>query len=142
MTALDATLVCDTSEQLSHNAPEDFMSRSRMFALVPVLVLAAACGGKADTPALATQYPVAIDVANVDRSVDPPPSVHKIAKGKEVQISVYSTTADVVHVHGYEKTGAVQAGSMVLIGFIADKTGLFDVDLQRSHVKLLQIQVS
>jgi hypothetical protein len=118
------------------------MSRFRMFALVPVLVLAAACSGKADTSTSLAQYPVKIDVADVDNSVDPPLSVHKIAKGKEVLISVYSTVADVVHVHGYEKTGTVPAGEMVQVGFTADKTGRFDVDMQRSHLKLLQLEVS
>jgi hypothetical protein len=118
------------------------MSRFRMFALVPVLVLAAACSGKADTSSSLARDLVKIDVADVDNSVDPPLSVHKVPKGREVLISVYSTVADVVHVHGYEKMGTVPAGAMVQVNFTADKTGRFDVDMQRTHVKLLQIEVS
>lgn len=118
------------------------MSRFRMFALVPVLVLAAACSGKSNTSTSLARNPVKIDVADVDNSVDPPLSVHKVSKGREVLISVYSTVPDVVHVHGYEKMGTVTAGEMVQVGFVADKTGRFDVDMQRTHVKLLQIQVS
>lgn len=118
------------------------MSRFRMLALLPALVLAAACGGNADTSNSLAKDPVKIDVADVDNAVDPPLSVHKVPKGREIVISVYSTVADVVHVHGYEKMGTVSPGAMVQVSFTADKTGRFDVDMQRTHVKLLRLQVS
>jgi hypothetical protein len=117
------------------------MTRFRMLALVAALVLTAACGGKSNTsPGLSDV--VTIEIGVVSNEVTPPQSVYKVAKGKDVRLNVYSTTTDVVHVHGYEKTGQVAEGTIVTVEFVADKTGRFDVDMQRSHLKLFQLQVS
>jgi hypothetical protein len=110
--------------------------------LVPVaaFALAAACGGNASSAQPASV--LVIDVAFVHHDITPSQKVYKVAKGRDVRISLYSTTADVVHVQGYDKTGTVPAGQMVQVEFTADKTGHFNVELQRSHVRLFQLQVS
>jgi hypothetical protein len=116
------------------------MTRFRMLALVPALVLTAACGGKSTTSTPLNAMTIEIGV--VGNEVTPSQPVYKVAKGRDVRINVYDTTADEVHVHGYEKTATVSAGTIVTIEFVADKTGRFDVDMNRSHLKLFQLQVS
>jgi hypothetical protein len=115
------------------------MARFWMLALVASLLLTAACGGNSNTPATSV---VAINVSFVGYKVDPPQSVYNVAKGRDVRIKVESSTADELYVHGYEQKAVIPAGSPGIVEFIADKTGRFDVEMRRSHVKLFQIRVS
>ena len=116
------------------------MTRSRIFALAAILVLTAACGGKSNTQLASTA--TVIQVSIIDHQVDQIQSVYKVTKNRDVRIELYSTTADEVHVQGYEKTAAVAANNFVTVDFIADKTGRFDVEMQRSHLKVFQLQVA
>ncbi len=61
--------------------------------------------------------------------------------GGPVVISVSSDVADELHVHGYERTVAVPAGSTASVVFTANKPGTFEVELQNPQVPLLQLQV-
>lgn len=84
-----------------------------------------------------------IDVSYVNHVINTGgQSAYKVAKGKDIRMVVYSTTAEVVHIQGYDKTVTAPANQLVQVEFIANKTGHFSVELQRSHVRALQIQVS
>lgn len=116
------------------------MTRSRIFALAAILVLCAACGGKSNTQLASTATEIQVSV--IDNQVDQTQSVYKVNKGRDIRIVLYSTAADEVHVQGYEKTATVAANNYVIMEFTADKTGHFDVEMQRSHLKVLQLQVT
>ena len=68
--------------------------------------------------------------------------MYKVTKGKDIRMVVYSTTAEVVHVQGYDKTVTAPANQLVQVEFVANKAGHFNVELQRSHVRVFELQVS
>lgn len=112
-----------------------------MVALVALLGLTTSCSGKSNS----TQPldPLVIDLSYVNHVMNTGgQSVYKVSKGRDVRMVVYSTTADVVHVQGYNKTVTAPANQIVQVEFIATKTGHFNVELQRSHVRAFQLQVS
>lgn len=83
-----------------------------------------------------------ISVSFVRHDIHTSQSEYKVAKGKDVRIFVYSDTADVVHVQGYDKTVTLTPEQTAQVDFIANKTGLFNVELRQAHVRLLQVRVS
>jgi hypothetical protein len=120
--------------------------RSKAFPLVTALALTASCSGKpeaaATRPANVPTSVVPIEVLVTGHKVSPRASVHKIGRGQTVRINVTSNVPDEVHVHGYEKVVTLSAGFGTTIEFVADKSGKFDVDMNKSHLKLLQLEVS
>jgi hypothetical protein len=58
-----------------------------------------------------------------------------------VIVRVTSDVADEVHVHGYDKTAPVAAGSTVDLRFDANIPGVFEVELERSHKLLFTMEV-
>jgi hypothetical protein len=118
-----------------------YLESPSLLAVAAVLVLTAACGGKSDFTQ--STDPLVIDVSYVNHVLNTGgQSVYKVAKGKDIRLVVYSTTDDVVHIQGYNKTVTAPARQLVQVEFIANKTGHFNVELQRSHVRALQVQVS
>lgn len=83
-----------------------------------------------------------ISVSFVGHKVNTTKSVYKVTKGQDVRIFLFSATGDVVHVQGYDKTVTVTPGQTMQVDFIANKTGRFNVELQRSHMRLFQVDVS
>lgn len=61
--------------------------------------------------------------------------------GQPVIVRVTSDVAEEVHVHGYDETAPVAAGSTVDIRFDADIPGVFEVELERSHKLLFTLEV-
>lgn len=119
----------------------DSMPRFRMFALVALLVLPVACGGNSNSSLDRSQRALVIGITAMGKYTMFQ-GVYKASKGTDVRLKVYSATADTVRVQGYEKTGTIQPGGIVQIEFIADKVGRFDVEMQRTHQKLIQLRVS
>ncbi len=58
-----------------------------------------------------------------------------------VIIRVTSDVADEVHVHGYDKTAPVAAGSTVDLRFDANIPGVFEVEFERSRKLLFTLEV-
>ncbi|GAB3824959.1 hypothetical protein [Dactylosporangium cerinum] len=75
------------------------------------------------------------------RKVTPPTGRVEVAKGSLVRITVTSDVADELHVHGYDKTLALPAGTPASIDLRVDKTGLFEVETHSSHLVLFQLVV-
>ncbi|GAB3667194.1 hypothetical protein GCM10027589_32850 [Actinocorallia lasiicapitis] len=141
---------------------------SRLRLLVPVValpLLLTACGGekKDDAPtasaapstsaaaapsatASASASPTfagtEIKVEITGGKVTPRPATKKIAKGAELKITVISDKADELHIHGYDKGGALKPGQPLTIEFTADQTGTFEVETHDSGLLLFQLQVS
>jgi plastocyanin len=71
------------------------------------------------------------------------PSAHreKVAQGDTVRLIVTTDTADEVHVHGYDLKKNVAAGKTGTIEFVADQSGVFEVELEAAALQLLQLEV-
>jgi hypothetical protein len=119
----------------------------------PSTTTATAAGTDAPSPAsgASTAPPSpAASVAAVDkeivvtvarRKVTPPTGRVEVAKGNLVRITVTSDIADELHIHGYDKTLALPAGTPASIELRVDRTGLFEVETHSSHLVLLQLVV-
>ena len=58
-----------------------------------------------------------------------------------VVIKVTSDVADEIHLHGYDKTADAAPGTVATITFIADKPGVFEVELEKKGLKLFELEV-
>ena len=61
--------------------------------------------------------------------------------GTKVRLSVTSDTVDEVHVHGYELTTALAAGQAAQLEFVADRPGIYEVELHDAGTVLTRLQV-
>ncbi|GAA4043749.1 hypothetical protein [Nonomuraea soli] len=73
--------------------------------------------------------------------VSPPPGWLSVAKGQQVSLTVTSDVADELHVHGYDVTAELPAGQAVTVTFVADLTGVFEVETHGSKLVLVQVAV-
>jgi hypothetical protein len=115
----------------------------------PSTTTAAAPGTGAPSPAPGgtsqASAPVAVDrevvVTVAKRKVTPPTGRIEVAKGSLVRVTVTSDVADELHVHGYDKTLTLPAGTPASIELRVDRTGLFEVETHASHLVLFQLVV-
>jgi hypothetical protein len=49
--------------------------------------------------------------------------------------------ADEIHVHGYDLKGQVPAGGVGTVQFVADQSGVFEVELESRGAQLAQLEV-
>jgi len=61
--------------------------------------------------------------------------------GEPVVIKVTSDIADEIHVHGYDKKADAGPGLVATITFVADKPGIFEVELEKKGLKLFELEV-
>ena len=73
--------------------------------------------------------------------MSPPTHRVKIEAGQRVRLLVISDTADEVHVHGYDRKVDAQPGSQAVVEFVADQSGLFEVELEDAGLQLVQLAV-
>jgi hypothetical protein len=71
------------------------------------------------------------------------PSAHreKVPQGDTVRLVVTTDTADEIHVHGYDLKKDVAAGKTGTLEFVADQSGVFEVELEAASLQLLQLEV-
>jgi hypothetical protein len=62
--------------------------------------------------------------------------------GEEAIFDVIADVTDEVHVHGYDLTFDITAGETTRVQFVADSTGIFEVELEESGIPLLDIEVT
>jgi len=65
----------------------------------------------------------------------------QVRRGENVRLVVTSDVADEVHVHGYDLRADVAAGGTAEISFTADIPGVFEVELEDRHRRLLTLEV-
>jgi hypothetical protein len=58
-----------------------------------------------------------------------------------VELAVTSDVADEIHLHGYNETAQVAAGTTATLTFVANTPGTFEVELENRGAKLVDIQV-
>ncbi|MBP2706153.1 hypothetical protein JOL79_20290 [Microbispora sp. RL4-1S] len=123
------------------HAPARIRRPLATFLLGAALVMAtSACGGSS-TPASADAPPKDITVTIAGGKVTPEPGRIEVTKGQTVRIKVTSDVADEAHVHGYDKEASLQPGTPASIEFVADETGLFEVETHETELQLFQLVV-
>lgn len=63
-------------------------------------------------------------------------------KGDRVRIAVTSDVAEELHLHGYDISRDVAAGSTSRLNFKADLEGVFELELERSGVPIAELTVN
>lgn len=66
----------------------------------------------------------------------------KVPLGGVVELTFTSDVADEIHVHGYDIFGDLAPGQETVLRFTADIPGIFEVELEGSHLLLLELEVS
>jgi plastocyanin len=64
-----------------------------------------------------------------------------VEQGDQVRFTVKSDKADHVHVHGYDVLRDVAPGGTARFNFKADIPGVFEVELEDSHVQIARLRV-
>lgn len=62
--------------------------------------------------------------------------------GDEIRFRVRSDVSDEVHIHGYDVSEEVAAGSSVSFAFPADIEGIFEVELEQRAVPIAELRVN
>jgi hypothetical protein len=70
------------------------------------------------------------------------PDVFEHSVGEEIEITVLSSVEDEIHVHGYDHRFPALPSEVTVIEFTADVLGIFEVELEASHVRLFVIEVT
>ena len=65
----------------------------------------------------------------------------KVTQGRTLLLTVTSDVADEVHVHGYDIARPVSPGRPTRIRFVASTTGRFEIELERAHVLIAELEV-
>lgn len=102
------------------------------------------------TPAVVTTVPVTTAASSID-----PVLVVTIAEGEviseftqsvmlgsHISIVITSDVADEVHLHTYDLKGNVSAGGELVFEFDADIPGVFEMELEGSHLQVLELTVA
>ncbi|GAA3445549.1 hypothetical protein [Planomonospora venezuelensis] len=82
-----------------------------------------------------------IEITITGGRATPAPGRVEVVKGHAVRLVVTSDTADELHVHGFDLTRALEPGTPATVDFIADRTGLFEVETHDSGLVLTQLAV-
>ena len=81
---------------------------------------------------------VAVAAALRQGRADPAPHRVPVPLGSAVVLRVDADTDAEVHVHGYDLTTAARPGSPGCVSFVAERSGLFDVE---AHPETLLVQL-
>lgn len=65
-----------------------------------------------------------------------------VSQGSRIRLVVTSDSSDEVHLHGYDLAAAVEPDTPTLIEFVADIPGVFEIEFERSGLKLADLEVS
>lgn len=82
-----------------------------------------------------------IDVTVSGGTVSSPKPIVDVPVGSPVELVVTSDVADHVHVHGYDEMVDVKPGTPARIGFSASIPGVFEVELENTKLRLVQLRV-
>lgn len=132
--------------------------RMLAFTLAAGLAVLPSCGGEGDTegtgadsatttptttadapPTTAGPQVVAVEVR--DGSVVGGARRVAVERGGALDIQVSSDVDDEIHVHGYDLTEPVAAGTAATVSFTADIPGVFEVELEDRHLLLVTLEV-
>ena len=92
-------------------------------------------------PAVSSPVVVPVDVRVVDGQVQGPGARVEVPLGATVRLTVVSDRADELHVHGYDRTLPLAAGTPGVLEVVADVPGVFESELHDSGVRLPSLEV-
>ncbi|MGH7820627.1 MAG: hypothetical protein ACREQ9_12705 [Candidatus Binatia bacterium] len=69
------------------------------------------------------------------------PEVIQVPQGQEVTLSIVSDRTDVFHLRGYDLHAVLPAGVPKTLRFKAERSGRFDLELDRAHAVLGALEV-
>jgi type IV secretory pathway VirB10-like protein len=115
-------------------------------------------GGQSPTAPTTTQPKPAQETTTAGEPPDPePPPIPRIVvrdgqpvggvarleyeSGQRVRFTVRSDSADEVHVHGFDIKKDVPANGSVRFEFRADVEGVFEVELETTHVQIAELRI-
>lgn len=64
-----------------------------------------------------------------------------VGLNRPVEVVVRSDVADEVHVHGYDLKAEIPAGGVGTLSFTADRSGVFEIELETRGTQLAQLEV-
>lgn len=108
--------------------------------LLGLFVVLTGCGGDDRTAAGSTD-PVTVELAITDDRADPDVQRIDITEGAEVTVHVTSDAAAEVHVHGFDEYVHLAKPGTGSVTFIADQTGVFDIETHDTGILLGQLAV-
>ena len=91
----------------------------------------------AETTSTASEIEVTVTTGQVEG-----PDLFEVGLGDLVEITVLADVADEIHVHGFDLRYDVEPGVPVEISFEADAPGIFEVELEASHLPLFELEVT
>ena len=106
-----------------------------------VALVAAGCSGTSGAP---TASPTGVQVISVSYAggvITPPEGRVPVKLGSHVELRVTSDVAETVHNHLNGAEQDVAAGATVVFDFIADKPGIYEVELHKADKLLLELAV-
>ena len=92
-------------------------------------------------PAQAQARDTTILVRISNGKVEGVPARVEVDRGTQVRIEVTSDRRDELHVHGYDKTAQLVPGTPAAVAFVADKSGVFEVETHDSKLLLFQLLI-
>ncbi|MDG4787969.1 hypothetical protein O7626_18830 [Micromonospora sp. WMMD1102] len=107
-------------------------------ALLALLLIGPTGCGDGEPAATGTET---VTVTIADGTVSPAPGRIEVDRGQTVRITTTSDVADMVHVHGYDKSVNLQPGVAGTVEFVADRDGLFEVETHGQELQLFQLVV-
>ena len=129
------------------NEPLSKRARRILVTVAAAVVMIAACGDDGGSSApTTTSAPVdttgatTIEVGYTGGSISGG-GKRSAALGKPVVIKITADVADEVHLHGYDKEADVGPGKVATIAILADKPGIFEVELHEKGLKLFELEV-
>lgn len=78
----------------------------------------------------------------INNKVEGGPQTAEVKLGEQVRIEVTSDSNDEVHVHGYDLTGAIEAGVTTRIDLVANQAGQWEIELHDGKTLLATLKVS
>lgn len=118
-----------------------FWSRVTPVSLVAALVLVTGCAGRGRPGDDVAGPPQRVEVAYSGGVVVGGVKRVRVGLGRPVVLVVTSDVPDEVHLHGYDRKVDVPAGRTVSLDFVADRSGVFEAELEAKGVQLVQLEV-
>ncbi|AVT28243.1 hypothetical protein C6361_00595 [Plantactinospora sp. BC1] len=119
--------------------PRRHRSTHAAVALLALLLIGPTACGDGEPAATGTVETVTVTIAG--GSVSPAPGRIEVTRGQTVRITTTSDVADMVHVHGYDRSVTLRPGVAGTVEFVADQDGLFEVETHGQDLQLFQLVV-
>jgi len=85
---------------------------------------------------------VTVEVTIAAGRVTPSAANVRLRRGQSVAVTAVSDVAESVHVHGYDKTLTLTPGKPTTVRFIADQSGVFEVETHETGKLVAKLIVS